>query len=437
MKSNRKIACLGLCAGFLAVVAGVHPAFASTRVIVLPFEGPAADQIQGAIGPALPGDYALVPLAQLRRSMQQGGRLRGSEGYAGLAHRLHAAALIGGKVTRDNRWHLRLYVRHGNSGAVAGTVVWSGASPKDLVDSVRWGASYWLQSMLAGAEAGPGMQVREAAFRQEVRGSGNDEPPAITQSRSTARSPGSARPATATEGAAVQARPPAWEVSLGPRVLTRTFTYVDNISGLPGYTLSGAPAIVGQLELYPLMFRADFYRNFGFAGYFETSIGAKTGDRAGAAAHATTLLAYRAGPRYRMTSDNFTVALGLDYGVHSFDMDGENMAPNVRYSVLRPSIAGRSELARGLSLMVTAAYLHVLSVGDLDDKTKFPRVTAVGAELGIGVGYSIDRDFEVRLVADLRHYAHSMHVQVGDPLIVGGALDEHFGAALLISYRLR
>jgi hypothetical protein len=86
---------------------------------------------------------------------------------------------------------------------------------------------------------------------------------------------------------------------------------------------------------------------------------------------------------------------------------------------------------------VTAAYLHVLSVGDLGDSDRFPRMTAKGAEVNVMVGMELDRDFELRLVADLRHYAHSMNVKQGDPLIVGGAVDEHFGASLLINYRLR
>jgi hypothetical protein len=65
---------------------------------------------------------------------------------------------------------------------------------------------------------------------------------------------------------------------------------------------------------------------------------------------------------------------------------------------------------------------------------RFPRDSAVGAEVAAGIGYTVDRSFDVRLGADLRHYAHSMHVQPGDPLIVGGALDEHFGVTLLVSY---
>src|SRR5205814_152157 len=111
--------------------------------------------------------------------------------------------------------------------------------------------------------------------------------------------------------------------------------------------------------------------------------------------------------------------------------------PNVKYSMIRPSASVRAEAGGGLSLNLTVAYLHVLSVGDMGQDNRFPRDSAVGAEVDAGVGYAVDESFELRLVADLRHYAHSMHVKAGDPFPVGGALDEHFGAALMINYHAK
>src|SRR5947208_2246037 len=76
--------------------------------------------------------------------------------------------------------------------------------------------------------------------------------------------------------------PPLWEIAVGPRILSRTFTYTDNLSGLPGYTLSGALALAAEGELYPTASNpASGARNFGFAGYFETSVGAKTSSQSG------------------------------------------------------------------------------------------------------------------------------------------------------------
>jgi len=179
-------------------------------------------------------------------------------------------------------------------------------------------------------------------------------------------------------------------------------------------------------------------RHFGLAGHFETSIGVKTVGRNGAASEDTSLSSYSVGGRYRTTSNNFVFTFGADFGEHRFNLDVlDTVPPNVRYTILRPSAAMRANAGGRLSLIVTLAYLDVLSVGAMGENDRFPRDKAVGAEVGAGIGYRIDGSLDVRLAADLRHYAHRMNVQQGDPLIVGGALDEHFGASLLVSYHSR
>jgi hypothetical protein len=105
---------------------------------------------------------------------------------------------------------------------------------------------------------------------------------------------------------------------------------------------------------------------------------------------------------------------------------------------VRPNFTARMAVAGGVSIGLSAAYLDILSVGGLGDPDRFPRITSVGAEVGAKLGYALDEDFDVRLTADLRHYAHNMHVKPGDgPYIVGGAVDEHFGGAVQITYRIR
>jgi hypothetical protein len=230
---------------------------------------------------------------------------------------------------------------------------------------------------------------------------------------------------------------PLLELSVGPRVMSRAFIYTDNVAGLPGYTLPAALGAFAEAEIYPGARSTSAVRNFGLAGVYEASLGAKTVGRDGSGNNLTRGKSYRAGIRYRLKSGDSSLTMGGDYGEHSFDLQVDDViAPNVVYELFRPSVAGRMSLGV-LSLGVTLAYLHVLSVGDLGDSDRFPRMTAKGAEVGLMVGYELDRDFELRLTADLRHYAHSMNVKQGDALIVGGAVDEHFGASLLINYRLR
>ena len=51
----------------------------------------------------------------------------------------------------------------------------------------------------------------------------------------------------------------------------------------------------------------------------------------------------------------------------------------------------------------------------------------------------LDNDLDVGIGADLRYYAHAMNAQTGDDpaRLVGGAIDVHFGAHMMLTYRLR
>jgi hypothetical protein len=433
---------LAVAAATLVVVAasaGVATA-APRRVLLLPFEGPSATEVQSVISSSLASHVVTIPTEQAERAAQLlAARTENTpEAYAALSRRLKTIAVIEGKVVKDDRWRLRLSIRQGGNGTVAGTVSWSGTRFKEMVANVQRGAPYWMQSMLDAADAAPGAgpldapaPVARRAAPSRSRALDDEDPPESSR--------GESRPTTLRSAAAEASAQPMWEVSGGPLVLARTFTYTDNLAGLPGYTLSGAPALALDGSIYPTAGNASSpARNFGFAGHFESSVAVKTVGRNGAASADTSLVSYFIGARYRMPTDNFLFTFGADYGDHRFNIDVQDTAPpNVKYSVLRPSVTARAEAGSNLSLSLTLAYLHVLSVGDLGQNSRFPRDSVVGAEVAAGVGYTVDENFEVKFVADLRHYAHSMHVQAGDPLIVGGALDEHFGAALLVAYHQR
>jgi len=225
---------------------------------------------------------------------------------------------------------------------------------------------------------------------------------------------------------------------MGPRVLTRTLAFTDNVSGIPGYSLRGAAAILAAGEIYPAAGSSSSASGIGFSGEWESSVGAKTVGEDGLTSYPTTIRSYRVGARYRVVGETSFASFGVDYGEHQFDLEVPNViAPNVKYTFLRPMARGSILVASGWSLGLTVGYLHVLSIGGMGDEGMFPRMSAMGAEVRTSLGYRIDPEFSLELVADLRHYAHKMNVQPGDALVVGGAVDEHFGAALLATYRVR
>jgi hypothetical protein len=412
---------LGLATVTAAVLSSQLAVAAPRRVLLLPFEGPSASEVQAVITSSLASDVTLLPTEQAERAAQLLATRpeNGDDAYAALARRLRAVAVIEGKVVKDDRWRLRLSVRQGNNGTVTGAVAWSGAKIKEMVANVQRGAPYWLQSMLDAAEGVP--STRPMVTARAVGADTDDRP-------------GSASASVRSSAAPNTNKETLWEISAGPRVLARTFTYTDDVAGLPGYTLAGAPALAVEGTLFPTAGSNTPTKNFGFAGHFETSLAVKTVGR-DTSSHATTLQAYWVGGRYRLASNNFLFNFGLDYGEHRFNMDVQDATPpNVRYTFIRPSVSARADAGGGLALSVTLAYLGILSVGDLGREDRFPRDSAVGAEVDAGLGYTIDENFEVKFVADLRHYAHTMHAKMGDTYAVGGALDEHFGATLLVAY---
>jgi hypothetical protein len=438
--------------GLLTLLVATSASAAPRRVAVVPFEGMGSGQIQTVVGASLQGSYTVIIGDVVSRLYQQV-RDRSPASYVNLARKLRVSAIVEGRLVHDDRWRLRVAVRQGSTGQVAGTVAWSGGRIRELATNVARGIPFWLQSTLDGGappqprpepvaaaeEPAPAPRLRAKAEDVEPREAAKEtekEEAPVKQVTDDEVPPGLAAKAPAESSG----KQTIWEISAGPRILARTFTYTDNLAGLPGYTLQGALAVAGEGELYPLAGGSDSSgRNFGIAGHFETSLNAKTVAGDGTVI-TTKFFSYFGGGRYRIPVGNFTGTLGLDYGEHRFEIgvEDQSQVPNVRYTFVRPSLRGRFDTSAGFSLLLTAAYLNILNVGGMNDPAKFPRITAQGAEIEAAIAYALNKDFEVQLMADLRHYAHNMHVQPGDTTpIVGGALDEHFGAALFLTYKLR
>ena len=474
---------LGLCLG-LALLGASVPASAqdSKQVALLPVRGLAIEDVAIALVEGMPAGYVLVPQKQTNYVVNRSTHPVSAGDYSMVARRLKASALIEARTSIDAGWKMRLGVRKGATGAVIGSVDFKGANKTLLLASIRRRGPLWLKALIDRASADGGQAVAAAPAPQREQEQEQTSAPAAQsddgenpldrrpltraalverQQRTIARREREAeeeamdaRPAPARRSGSLQDEPeeelaaqesardleasPMWELSVGPRMMSRAFIFTDNVTGLPGFNLPAAPGIYGEAELFPAARSRGPTKNFGFAGQWETSVGAKTTGRDGNRSVTTKAQSYRVGPRYRFLTPAFNVTLGADYGEHKFNLDVDDVIPpNVTYTMFRPSVAGRLHVASGISLQLTAAYLHILEVGGLGDKERFPNVTAKGAEVGATLGYEVGPDFELRLQADLRHYAHNFHVKPGDPFVVGGAVDEHFGAALLLTYRMR
>ncbi len=463
------------------LLTGAPALAAGTRVAVLPFFGPGASEIEQRIVNAVPAQFEVAPGSRVAQALARVGPPDAPAAYAAIARGARAHAIVEGRVFANGNWRLRLNVRNGASGVSVGVVEFRGSNRKELEGNVWRLSASWLKNLLGRIPVGAPPLARQSARYAEPPEAAPEASPRVPRPSETARRAGDDEDGTksdpessrkrsnrderdeaasadeeddsadgepppnlkakaersATRGLAKLA-PPIWEVSAGPRIMSRALVFTDNVSGLPGYSLPGTVGIFGEGSFFPAARSTTPMRYIGFNGAWETTIGAKTLGRGRERSHATESRSYRVGPRVRIPTAPFVVTLGADYGEHRFKLDiTEVIAPNVEYSVLRPNVEFRVDVGSGLSLGLTAAYLNVMSVGGLGDDNRFPRISAYGAEGGAQVGYAFDPDFEVRLGADVRHYAHNMHVRPGDPLIVGGAVDDYFGASLLITYRVR
>jgi hypothetical protein len=399
-------------AALVLLLAGAAAEASRPRVALTSFAGPYGEQVRHAVATRLSARYEVV-----MSPGERGAGGRPAAGWASLARRLNAVAVVDGVVARGTPWRARLMVHSGDDGSAAGTLVWSNDRPRELLqDVVREGPGKvsFLVARTRAATAGRERAVEVAAAAEVVEPDPIPPPP--------------------------EAEASLLEAALGPRVVSRTLAFTDNAAGMPGYRLAAAPALGGEVVLYPAARTSSWVRHLGLAGSGEASLGATTRGRESGSAQSTQYRAQQAGLRFRVPLSPVALRLGLDYGQQRFDVDlsGErpNLSPAVRYRYLRPSLAVRLE-ANAVAFTLTGGYLHVLSATGLADPVRFPRASVVGVDAGAKVAYRFRADLEVEGTLDFRRYAYSMNALPGDPVKVGGAADDFLGAGLMLTYRMR
>jgi hypothetical protein len=436
-RTFRSLICLALGAGAFALAT---PALARpARVAVLPFQGPSAERLRGAVVSKLSNTCEVVSLTDIRRAAASVKRQMGPNAlWQVVSRKLNLSAVIKGQVTAGRRWQARLIVNQASSGISVGSVVISEPRPADLIREVARTAPPRLVSLVRRTQSGaagpmarrPLPPSRASAGAAPLAESGN-APSDDEEAVETAV-------ASASRAAGVQ--PPLLEASVGPRAIFRALTFADNYSGVPGYRLPGAAGMAAEVALYPAA-RMDvdsWVRNLGFVGALESSLGATTDGPDGSGPTPTGHRAYSVGLRSRIPLPIATVVLGADYGEQHFSLQlpGDVLSPEAHYGFVRPNVAGRLALGR-ISFTLSAGYLHVLEVSGITGPNGFPNASVRGGDAGVMLGYAFDQEMQVQLGADYRRYAYNMNAKMGDALTVGGALDEYFGLTAQFTYRFR
>lgn len=233
------------------------------------------------------------------------------------------------------------------------------------------------------------------------------------------------------------------DADVGVHAFTRSFTYNQPLQGqLASYRLSSGPAVGVNLAWFAGQLAGDEspLRNVGVGLSGETAFGigsaAQDGSRVGTSAYA-----FDVGAKYRIPFDQHRIVLGAGYGQRNFgiaETDDQvlSMVPDVAYKFISLRAGGRLQVTDQISVNLSGAYLHLLGTGELGSEKFFPRLSGGGVEASAFLGYEVMPKLEVRVGADMQRFFFSMHPEVGDTNVAGGALDQFFAGTARIAYRL-
>ncbi|MES1210616.1 MAG: hypothetical protein ABUS79_32160, partial [Pseudomonadota bacterium] len=170
--------------------------------------------------------------------------------------------------------------------------------------------------------------------------------------------------------------------------------------------------------------------NFGVTAGIDYLFGVTSKPSSGPGTYTTAARTWSLGVKYRMDPLFFTLA----YGDQVFQLNPSGgaaiLVPAVDYRFVRVGAGVRMEISDGVFIMGSAAYLHVLSFGQIAAVGFYPRTTTGGAgEATVGLGYRITPMIELRAMGEVRAYAMKFNVTPAmltfDPTIrvAGGARD--------------
>src|SRR5690606_17903998 len=109
--------------------------------------------------------------------------------------------------------------------------------------------------------------------------------------------------------------------------------------------------------------------------------------------------------------------------------------PSVSYQYVRGGVSLAYPITDRLAVRAGLAWRHLLGTGEFQSDEWFPRVTGAGVDSALGITYDLFSGLSAHLSADLRRYFFAMNPEVGDELIVGGAIDQYLSMSLGLGWR--
>jgi hypothetical protein len=248
------------------------------------------------------------------------------------------------------------------------------------------------------------------------------------------------RPDSLPEQSSKKQRPEAVQMFVGVGSPFRSFSYSDPISSTLGdYQLSGVPMFDLNLTYYPARGFTDSWASWlGLDASSQLAIASSTVDRDGNK-YESRYDAYRVGLRGRVPVGKHAISAFTGYAMSRFTHRAENQeveppTPDVDYRMIRSGAGTELRLPKAIVLGMDAAYLYMLSVGELG--AWFPRTTAGGVEFALFATYPLSQHFYTRLTGTYQRHFFDFNSQPGDERVAGGATDQYLTASLSIGVGL-
>jgi hypothetical protein len=397
---------------------------ADTRVTVHDFHGPSAARIRADVVNLLErqSGVTLVSKGQIEGAARKLGVDRLSlDGRQALARELQLSAWMTGQVQRRNG-KLRLTVevydgaqhtRIGRAQLVGSTAARLSAAIKDRL---------WQQS---------GSVIMDAAAPAAESKSSTTVSPEIVVSQAEADS---FRDKVDSEHASHTGLGEVLRAFVGIGSPYRSLAYREPVtSSLGDYQLSGAAMADINVAFHPARLATDSWPAwFGLDARAQVTLSSPTLDRNGNQ-FKSRYDAFHVGMRARVPLGHHYVSAFSGYGMNRLAISAQETGvrtptPSVDYRSIRSGLGVELALSDSLLLGLDAAWLRLLSVGDIGKW--FPRASAGGVEFAMLASYRMTEATFLRATAAYQRTFFDFNSRPGDKNVAGGATDQYLALSL-------
>jgi hypothetical protein len=420
-----------------------HSVHAESRLAVQEFRGRHADELRGEVARVLSLQKEVTVVSAREVSAQAralGADLDTAAGRLQVARALRLSAWISGTLKkRHHKLKASIDVHDAAEGARIGHVVVAERSMSRLKETLR--DELWERSREAVSLAStPLPEGRGASDDDEQRVARGDDDDDSEDGRLAGATMSSTRNATlAHDDSALMAAPgrrapDALRAAVGIGSPFRSLAYSDPISeNLGDYRLGGAPMVDLGMVYYPGRHVTDGWGSWlGLDVAAQLARGTRSVDRSGNE-YESRYSAFRLGVRGRVPVGRHAVSGFSGYSVSKLGIAGVDTevaapTPSVDYRMLRSGLGTELTLTSRLAIAVDAAWLHMLSVGQIGQW--FPRATASGLELALSASYAVSEHLFARIGASYQRTVFDFNARPGDERAAGGATDQFLTASL-------